>query len=344
VSVLAVDHLAVRFGSARGSAAAVRDVSFDLEEGRTLGLVGESGSGKSATALALLGLLPPNAYVEAGTARFEGLDLLALRGRELRAVRGRRIALVFQDPLAALDPFTTIGRQLGDVLVAHLSLRRREARERAARALAEVGIPDPEERLDSYPHELSGGQRQRVMLAMALLCDPRVLLADEPTTALDATLQVQVLELIERLQEKHGTAVLLITHDLGVVARACERVAVLYAGRVVEEGPVEALFRAPLHPYTRALLDSLPRLDVRDPRELRPIPGTPPDPLQPDVGCAFAPRCALAAPRCRLEMPPLEVFRQRVPGEGMSVAADRRSACFEKQRLASDALDRGVSL
>jgi oligopeptide/dipeptide ABC transporter ATP-binding protein len=340
VSVLEVEHLAVRFSSARGSAPAVRDVSFALEEGRTLGLVGESGSGKSATALALLGLLPPNAHVEAGSVRFEGRELLGLARRELRAIRGRRIALVFQDPLAALDPLTTIGKQLGDVLVTHLALRRREARARAAKALAEVGIPDPEERLDCYPHELSGGQRQRVMLAMALSCDPRVLIADEPTTALDPTLQVQVLELIERLQEQHGTAVLLITHDLGVVARACERVAVLYAGRVVEEGPVNELFRAPLHPYTSALLESLPRLGCVGSSELRPIPGAPPDPAAREVGCAFAPRCAYVADRCHSELPPLEVFRQRQPGHGLSVVANRRSACFEQQRLARENAER----
>jgi oligopeptide/dipeptide ABC transporter ATP-binding protein len=335
VSVLELEHLAVRFSSARGSAEAVRDVSFELEEGATLGLVGESGSGKSATALALLGLLPPNAQVEAGSARFEGRDLFALSARELRAVRGRRIALVFQDPRAAVDPFTTIGRQLADVLDVHLGLRRREARARAAHALAEVGLPDPERRLDSYPHELSGGQRQRVMLAMALLCDPRVLIADEPTTALDATLQAQVLELIATLQKTHGTAVLLITHDLGVVARACERVAVLYAGRVVEEGPVGELFRAPLHPYTRALLDSLPRLGLE--RELRPIPGAPPDPLEREAGCAFAPRCALASARCLAELPPFEVFRRSTPGAGMTVSGDRRAACFEKLRMANAA-------
>jgi oligopeptide/dipeptide ABC transporter ATP-binding protein len=335
MSLLVLEHLSVRFETPRGPVQAVRDASFVLEQGSTLGLVGESGSGKSVTAQALLGLLPPSARVETGSARFEGRELIGLPARELRALRGRRIAMVFQDPLSALDPLATIGRQLAEVLETHLALRRREVRQRCAAALGEVGIPDPEERLRRYPHELSGGQRQRVLIAMALLCDPRVLLADEPTTALDVTLQAQVLDLFEQLQQRHGTAVLLITHDLGVVARACERVLVMYAGRIVEEAPVEALFAAPLHPYTRGLLDSLPRLDAPGGHALRPIPGSPPDPLDLPVGCAFAPRCALATPRCTREVPALEPLRRGEPGVGLSVRSDRRSACLERARLAA---------
>jgi oligopeptide/dipeptide ABC transporter ATP-binding protein len=334
VSVLELEHLSVRFETPRGAVQAVRDVSLRLEPGATLGLVGESGSGKSVTAQTILGLLPPGARVESGSARFEGRELLGLPERELRALRGRRIAMVFQDPLSALDPLATVGRQLGEVLEAHLSLRRREVRRRCAAALAEVGLPDPEQRLGRYPHELSGGQRQRVLIAMALLHEPRVLLADEPTTALDVTLQAQVLDLFEALQQRHGTAVLLITHDLGVVARACQRVLVMYAGRVVEEAGVEALFAAPLHPYTRALLDSLPRLDAHDGGQLRPIPGAPPDPLEPQVACAFAPRCALARERCRTDLPALEPLRQGREGRGLAIRGERLSACFEKQRLA----------
>jgi len=334
VSVLEVEHLSVRFDTPRGALQAVSDVSFTLEEERTLGLVGESGAGKSVTALALLRLLPTSARVETGSARFEGLELLALGERELRRLRGRRIALLRQDPLCALDPLSTIGRQLGEVLVTHLALRRRQARQRCARALAEVGLPDSERHLDRYPHELSGAERQRVLLAMALLCDPRVLVVDEPSSALDVTLQAQMLDLIERLQERHGTAVLLLTRDLGLAARACQRVLVMYAGRVVEEAPAEALFAGPLHPYTRGLIESLPRFDAPPGQPLRPIPGVAPDPLVPLAGCAFAPRCALAGAHCRAEVPPLEPWRRGEAGLGLSIASERRAACFEKARIA----------
>ncbi len=335
--LLALEHLRVRFDTPRGRLQAVDDVGFELEEGQTLGLVGESGSGKSVTALALLGLLPANAVVETGEARFEGANLLALSQRELARLRGRRIALCPQDPLSALNPLLTIGRQLSEVLEVHLGMRRREARRRCAQALSEVGIPEPEARLDLHPHELSGGQRQRVMLAMALLCEPRVLLADEPTTALDVTLQAQALELLRGLQERHGTAVLLITHDLGVVAEVCQRVVVLYSGRVVEDASAGELFRAPLHPYTLGLLASVPRLDTRTDAPLRASPGSPPDPHDPPRGCAFAPRCPFQVRRCLSEAPPLEPWS---PAAGAALSAarlrflgGRRAACYESERV-----------
>ncbi len=337
MALLALEHLRVRFDTPRGRVQALDDVGFELEEGQTLGLVGESGSGKTVTALALLGLLGDNAVVETGEARFEGADLLTLPRRELARLRGRRIALCPQDPLSALNPLMTIGRQLSEVLEVHLGLPRREARRRCAQALSEVGIPEPESRLDLYPHELSGGQRQRALLAMALLCEPRVLLADEPTTALDVTLPAQVLDLLVALQERHGTAILLITHDLGVVARACQRVVVLYAGRVVEEASTDELFRAPLHPYTLGLLASVPRLDTRTDVPLRAIPGSPPDPLEPARGCAFAPRCPFQVRRCLGETPPLAPWQ---PGAGGALSAahlhffgGRRAACFESERV-----------
>ena len=321
--VLDVVDLRVRFETDRGVVRAVEGVTFELHAGETVGLVGESGSGKSVTNLALLGLLPrPPAVVEAARAALLGRDLLRLSPRELRAVRGREIALIFQHPMTALNPFLTIGRQLGEVLEAHENATRDAARSRARSALADVGIPDPDRIVDAYPHEMSGGMRQRAMIAMALLCKPKVLIADEPTTALDVTVQAQILELLRDVQRRHGTGIVLVTHSLGVVAGTCDRVLVMYAGRVVETASTARLFESPLHPYTRGLMASVPSL-TGDPRaRLASIPGTPPDPAAPLPGCAFAPRCSVAIERCGRDVPALDRIVLR-GDEGQ-----RAAACF----------------
>jgi len=326
-TVLDVRNLSVRFETHRGTVQAVSDLSFALAEGETLGIVGESGSGKSVTSLAIMGLVPtPPGVVTADAILFEERDLLRLGRAERRAVRGGRIAMIFQDPMTSLNPLVTVGRQLAEVLEVHEGLRGRAARERCARGLGDVGIPDPEARLDAYPHQLSGGMRQRVMIAMGLLCRPKVLIADEPTTALDVTIQAQILELMRRLQREHGTAIVLITHDLGVVAGMADRVQVMYAGRVVERASARDLFRAPLHPYTRGLLASVPRLDG-DPRErLQSIDGQPPDLASLGGGCAFEPRCGLRSERCRRERPLLGALA----GAGTD---ERSSACHESASL-----------
>jgi oligopeptide/dipeptide ABC transporter ATP-binding protein len=339
VSALSVAGLRVGFDTPRGRVQALEDVSLELVEGQTLGLVGESGSGKSVTALAILGLLPANARVETGAVRFGDRNLLELSESELRAVRGREIALVFQDPLASLDPLCTIGRQLEEVLEVHTVDNRVERRRRVCAALSEVGLPAPETLLARFPHELSGGQRQRAVIAMAILCGPKVLLADEPTTALDVTLQAQVLDLFDDLRERHGTSILLVTHDLGVVARAAQRVAVIYRGRVVEEATASELFSTPLHPYTLGLLAAMPRLDTPLDRPPRPMPGAPPDALESVRTCAFEPRCPFRVARCALDLPPLAPWR---PGAeraarlaGLHVLGGRRTACFESERVAA---------
>jgi len=327
--LLAVRDLTVVFDTHHGAVRAVEGVSFDLHEGETLGLVGESGSGKTVSSLALMGLVPsPPGTIERGSATFEGRDLLRLPAREMRRVRGKRIAMIFQDPMTSLNPLLTVGRQLTEVREVHLSSTRREARRVAAARLGDVGIPSPDERLDAYPHELSGGMRQRVMIAMALMCSPSILLADEPTTALDVTIQAQILDLLRALQEKEGMSIVLITHDLGVVAGMADRVHVMYAGRLVEAGPTRALFARPAHPYTRGLLASVPRL-TGDPSEaLYAIPGQPPDLARLGAGCAYAPRCAFAVLGCGERVPPLE-----------RLADDeaRLAACFELERVAAGA-------
>ena len=326
MALLEVQNLRVRFETHHGVVRAVDGVSFELSEGETLGLVGESGSGKSVTNLALMGLVPePPGVVEADRLSLEGRDLLALTPRELRRVRGKEVSMIFQDPMTSLNPLLTVGRQMTEVLEVHERVSRREARRRSADGLADVGIPLPEKRLDQYPHELSGGMRQRVMIAMGLLCKPKVLLADEPTTALDVTIQAQILELMKSLQESHGTAIVLVTHDLGVVAGMSHRVNVMYAGRLVETATAEALFESPRHPYTRGLLASVPRLTGDPNAALESIPGAPPDLAALPPGCAFEPRCGFAGERCRAERPALE--------EPVG-APDRESACFENARLA----------
>jgi oligopeptide transport system ATP-binding protein len=291
--LLEVRDLVVRFRTADGTIHAVNGVSFELEAGERLGLVGESGCGKSVTNLALIRLLPrPAGRIEGGSVRFEGRDLLALREDEVRDIRGRDIAMIFQDPMTSLNPVLTIEEQLVETLLAHRPMGTDEARRRAIELLRMVGIPNPEARLRNFPHQFSGGMRQRVMIAMALALEPKILIADEPTTALDVTIQAQVLELLRRLTEEHRTALILITHDLGVVAGMTDRVAVMYAGFVVETATTAELFARPAHPYTVGLLHSIPRVDERDGEELIPIEGRPPDMRELPVGCPFAPRCA----------------------------------------------------
>ncbi len=316
-TVLSVRDLGVSFRSPAGPVRAVDGLSFDLARGETLALVGESGCGKSATALALMRLLPPGAAAS-GRVLFEGADLLALPERRMRALRGGRIAMVFQDPMSSLNPVMTIGDQLVEAIRAHAPLDRRRARARAAELLEVVHIPEPGRRLAEHPHRLSGGMRQRVVIAMALAAEPSVLIADEPTTALDVTIQAQILRLLCELQRGFGMAILLITHDLGVVAETAHRVAVMYAGRTVEERPVEALFADPRHPYTRGLMAAMPRLSVEEAggrAPLREIPGMVPSPAERPKGCAFAPRCGQAVAACHAVAP---AFRPLGPAAGVA--------------------------
>ncbi|HWP06979.1 MAG TPA: ABC transporter ATP-binding protein [Polyangiaceae bacterium] len=302
-ALLEVTELTTEFRSDEGTVRAVDGVSFTLEKGEMLGIVGESGSGKSATSLSIMGLLPPRGRVVKGRVTLAGTDLVALAEAERRRVRGRRIAMIFQDPMTALNPYLRVGEQLVEGPMLHLGLGERDAEERAVALLDRVRIPDARARLRSYPHELSGGMRQRVMIAMALLCDPELLIADEPTTALDVTVQAQILELIRELRLEKELAILLITHDLGVVASTCDRVLVMYAGRVVELAPARELFARPLHPYTAALMRSLPSLDVVPAGRLETIAGLPPRLDQPFTECSFAPRCATVHDACRVRDP-----------------------------------------
>ncbi|MDP6937602.1 MAG: ABC transporter ATP-binding protein [Planctomycetota bacterium] len=325
MTLLDVNDLRVRFETHHGTVRAVDGVSFNLDEGETLGLVGESGSGKSVTNLGIMGLVPsPPGVVEAGHVLLEGRDLVQMSDAQLRGVRGNEVSMIFQDPMTSLNPLLTIERQLTEVLELHRNMTRAEARRAAAKGLDEVGIPEPERRLDQYPHELSGGMRQRVMIAMGLLCEPKLLLADEPTTALDVTIQAQILELMKDLQERRGTAIILVTHDLGVVAGMADRVHVMYAGRLVETGPIGPLFKDPRHPYTRGLLQSVPRLTGDPDVALDCIPGQPPDLAALPPGCSFAPRCGFAKPTCELDQPALN----HIPSQD-----SRSSACFETENL-----------
>ncbi len=303
--LLTVKDLCVSFHTRTGVVRAVDRVSFTLNPGETLGIVGESGSGKSVTALSLLRLLPiPPARIAGASVQFDGIDLLTCPGRDLRAVRGKRIAMIFQDPMTALNPYMRIGDQVVEAVTAHESCPKAKARALALEALESVGIPDAARRFGDYPHEFSGGMRQRVMIAMALITRPDLLIADEPTTALDVTVQAQILELIKELQAKLGMAVILITHDLGVVAGVCDRVNVMYAGSFVECANTAALFANPRHPYTEALMRSLPSTHVKG-EELQTIPGMPPDLTESFDGCPLAPRCAHAAPACHTTPPQL---------------------------------------
>jgi oligopeptide/dipeptide ABC transporter ATP-binding protein len=306
--LLAVRDLRVQFWTARGTIHAVNGISFDVAPGDTLGIVGESGCGKSVTALALLGILPRAGRVVGGSATFAGRDLVGLSDAELRRVRGREIAMVFQDPMTSLNPVLTIGRQIREGLETHFGMDRDAADTRAAELLDQVGIPAARRRLRDYPHQFSGGMRQRAMIAMALACEPKLLIADEPTTALDVTIQAQILELLRQLVAEHRTALMLITHDLGVVAGMCERVNVMYSGMFIETGSADELFARPRHPYTVGLLQSVPRLDARRREKLHPIEGSPRDMLSAPAACPFAPRCRYVIDGCLAAVPPLAIM------------------------------------
>ncbi|HWY89778.1 MAG TPA: ABC transporter ATP-binding protein [Solirubrobacteraceae bacterium] len=318
-SLLRVEDLRVTYATEDGTVQAVDGISYELGRGRTLGIVGESGSGKTVAALSVLGLTRAEGATVSGRVSFEGRDLLALEESELRAIRGDEIAMVFQDPLSSLHPMYRVGAQIVEAIRAHRDIAKAPARARAIELLELVGIPEPSVRVDSYPHELSGGQRQRAMIAMALSGDPKLLIADEPTTALDVTVQAQILALLSRLQRERGMALVLVTHDLGVVAEMADEIAVMYAGRIVEHAPAERLFAVPEHPYTWGLLRSIPTLD--GPREelLTPIPGSPPSPLAPPSGCRFHPRCPYSEPEHARTDPALEP----VPGR-----PDHEIACL----------------
>ena len=305
--LLAVEHLSVTFGGrGKRDVRAVDDVSFEIRPGEHLGLVGESGSGKSVTSLAIMGLLPRRGATAEGSVRYGGQNLLQLSSSKMSALRGRDIAMVFQDPMSSLNPVVPIGVQIGEVVRRHFGLSKSQAAERAVELLDKVGIPDPRRRLKEYPHQLSGGMRQRMLIAIALACEPRLLIADEPTTALDVTIQAQILELLKELVADTGAALLMITHDLGVVAGLCDRVNVMYGGRIVESADRSTLFREPRHPYTGGLLESVPRLDSPKGVPLRPIPGSPTQMLPWTQGCAFAPRCRNRVEDCTTTPPELE--------------------------------------
>ncbi len=305
-TILQVEDLRVQFNAEEGVVKAVDGVDFSVHRGETLGIVGESGSGKSVTNLAVLGLVPqPPGKIVSGRALFQGRDLLKMRQRELAKIRGAKIAMIFQDPMTSLNPLLSVAEQLTEVTRQHLKHTRRQALDHAVTMLERVGIVDAGKRIHSYPHQFSGGMRQRVMIAMALSCKPDLLIADEPTTALDVTIQAQFLELMQELQRAEGTAIILITHDLGVIASACHRVHVMYAGRIVEEADTAALFEEPCHPYTLGLLESIPRLDEAATTRLHPIVGQPPDLANLPPGCAFRPRCPFAFDRCQREDPRL---------------------------------------
>ena len=306
---LDVRDLTVRFRTRRGTVTAVDGLSFTVEEGEVLGIVGESGSGKSVSMMSLMRLIrDPNASVT-GQASFRGQDLLALPEAQMRSLRGREIAMIFQDPMTSLTPVYTVGWQIAEQIRAHEKVTKKAALERAADLLGEVGIPDPARRLHQYPHEFSGGMRQRVMIAMALSCSPALLIADEPTTALDVTTQAQILDLLRQLQAAHGSSVILITHDMGVVSEIADRVLVMYAGRAAEQGPKSAVFRRPQHPYTWGLMDSIPRAGMDEKSELCPIKGQPPSLVDVPSGCPFHPRCPYVRERCRAEVPALRDVR-----------------------------------
>ena len=302
--LLDVRHLRVEFPTRRGTLVALDDVSFDIAPGEILGVVGESGAGKSRTGAAIIGLLDPPGRVAAGEIRFDGRRIDNLPYEEMRKARGRSIGAIFQDPLTSLDPLYTIGQQLVETIQTHLPLSAAEARRRAVHLLQETGIPAAEERLDQYPHQFSGGMRQRVVIALALAGEPRLIVADEPTTALDVSIQAQIISLLKRLCKEHGAAVMLVTHDMGVIAETCDRVAVMYAGRIVEIGPVGAVIHAPAHPYTVGLMGSIPAMD-EDRARLLQIDGSMPRLTAIPAGCAFNPRCPQIFDRCRLERPEL---------------------------------------
>jgi oligopeptide/dipeptide ABC transporter ATP-binding protein len=319
-SQLEVSDLRVQIASHHGVVRPIDGVSLEIAPGEAVGLVGESGSGKSMTLKSILGLLPPDAKVTSGSVVFDGTDLTRLPQSRLNKIRGRRIAMIFQEPMSALNPVMRVGNQIAEGPRVHLGMSRAQSVERALELMRRVGIPEPERRFRAYPHEFSGGMRQRVMIAMALSCDPELILCDEPTTALDVTIQDQILRLLVQLCHESGTSLMFVTHDLPVVAQVCHKVAVMYAGRIVERGTVSEVFRQPLHPYTLNLLRSAP--DVDDPgQSLVPIPGMPPSLVSPPSGCRFHPRCQFAADDCKVTDPPLRLL-----------AGDRATACLHYER------------
>jgi oligopeptide transport system ATP-binding protein len=312
MSLLEVKDLKTQFFTQDGVVKAVDGVSFHVDQGETLGIVGESGCGKSVSVLSVMRLIPqPPGKIVGGEVLFEGQDLVKLSDDGIRQVRGNKIAMIFQDPMTSLNPVLTIGRQIGEALELHMGMNKDEARRRSAELLGMVGIPEANARLDDYPHQFSGGMRQRAMIAMALACNPQLLIADEPTTALDVTIQAQIVELVKRLRDEIGMAIIWITHDLGVVAGLADRMMVMYAGHVVEEATVKEMYADPRHPYTIGLLGSLPRLDMIREEKLQSIEGLPPDLIALPPGCPFEPRCAYAVEKCRMERPQLEPVAPR---------------------------------
>jgi oligopeptide transport system ATP-binding protein len=324
-AVLEVKHLSTSFFTDDGEVKAVRDVSFELFEGETLGIVGESGCGKSVTVMSLLGLVQRPGRIVNGEVLFRDQDLTKIDAEELRQIRGRDIAMIFQDPLSSLNPVLTVGFQIDEAMKAHDKIPKDEIRQRGVDLLKQVRVPDAEHRIKDYPHQFSGGMRQRAMIAMSLSNRPQVLIADEPTTALDVTVQAQILELLRDLNQETGTSIILITHNLGAVAGLCKRVIVMYAGEIVEEGPVEQIFESPQHPYTWSLLRSLPRIDESRPDRLRSIEGLPPDLIAPPLGCKFNPRCPFRQERCFTDDPPLEW-----------VATAQRAKCWVTMKRANE--------
>jgi oligopeptide/dipeptide ABC transporter ATP-binding protein len=322
MTLLSVEHVTVSFFTKSGVVAAAHDVSFSIQRGEALGLVGESGSGKSVTALSILGLVAKPGVITSGKILYDGRDLREASPEELRRIRGSEIAMIFQDPMTSLNPVYTTGEQIAEAVRLHLGLSRKQAWEKAVESLAAVSIPDPARRAKEYPHQMSGGMRQRVMIAMALSCDPKLLIADEPTTALDVTIQAQILELLRKLRRERNLGLLLITHDLGVVAETVDRAAVMYAGRIVENAPIERLFASPQHPYTIGLLESVPRIG-RSARRLATIDGVVPSLANLPPGCAFAPRCVEAEPACRTD---------DIPTVVIDSAAQHQARCRRRPR------------
>ncbi len=323
---LEIDNLQTHFFTSAGTVKAVDGVSYTVEQGETVAVVGESGSGKSVTAMSIMRLIPwPPGKIVGGSINFDGKDLLALTEDEMRDIRGRDIGMIFQEPMTSLNPVLTIGLQLTEPMIAHLNMSEQDAMAKAAKLLDMVGISEPERRLSQYPHHLSGGMRQRVVIAMALACDPKLIIADEPTTALDVTIQAQILELMKNLTRDLGVAMIIITHNLGVVARYADRVNVMYAGRIIESGTATEIYHKPRHPYTLALLKSVPRMDRQRSEKLDPVDGQPPDLTKLDQGCSFRPRCRFTTDECAKSFPALE-----------EVGPGHTSACFEKDNLAKE--------
>lgn len=326
MALLEIDNLQTHFFTSAGIVKAVDGVSYTVEQGETVAVVGESGSGKSVTAMSIMRLIPwPPGKIVGGSVNFDGKDLLALTEDQMRDIRGRDIGMIFQEPMTSLNPVLTIGLQLTEPMIAHLNMSEQDAMAKAAKLLDLVGISEPERRLSQYPHHLSGGMRQRVVIAMALACDPKLIIADEPTTALDVTIQAQILELMKNLTRDLGVAMIIITHNLGVVARYADRVNVMYAGRIIESGTATEIYHKPRHPYTLALLKSVPRMDRQRSEKLDPVDGQPPDLTKLDEGCSFRPRCRFATDECGKSFPALE-----------EVGPGHTSACFEKDNLAKE--------